>query len=782
MLTKPRLMWVLFGIGLVSLLIGLGAPLLPLGGSQAQTDDPPPLIELNEDVIKRATVFVMQTYQNQNQTIISCVGSGTLISPDGLILTNAHTALSSETCRADQLVIALTVKLDEPPIPTYTAEVLNASRGLDLAVLRVDGFLDGRAVSPDSLQLPFVELGDSAAVALDNTITITGYPDFGKEEQSLTVANAPVTMTRGTISGFTAEARVGDRAWIRTSAEIPGTMTGGGAYNRDGKLIGIPTIAPARVGEVTVDCRVIQDTNLDGRADSSDNCVPIGGFISALRPSRLARGLVRAATLDIRPGDNTTDNLTPPAPAPGQDDDGPAFDRLFFTTSINQAGVPSNVVGGVPAGTTSLYLFFDYANMQDGMVYELKVTVDDIPDKVHSLPPVTWNGGERGTWHIGSSGTPWQPGTYAFRLFIEGREANSASIRVGAGVNVTPSFSDIVFGVLDQNNNLVGTNYVLPEGSVVQARFTYRNMEPDIPWTQVWYKDGRRLEPSINETWPAERGAQGTHRISAQAVGGQFEAGEYRLELYVNNRLSATADFVVAGGAELTETVIFSDFRFASQQQDGVPVPETVRAEFSGEIEELYIFFDWRLIAPGTMWTRRWLVDGEVLFEVTEPWVAPPDGENFYFSLTTPSRLLDGTYGFEISIANISLVTTTVRVGLGQLPVNVFESAEGVQMTGRIIDTETGKGIPGALFIVLKPEFSIEDFLWDQSQVLGMSLADNQGYYQVPQLLPRGDEDEPLLYSILVQAEGYMPVNADGIVIGQNTASPVEINVKLTRN
>ncbi len=90
-------------------------------------------------------------------------------------------------------------------------------------------------------------------------------------------------------------------------------MSGGGAYDRDGKLIGIPTIAPARAGGVTVDCRVIQDTNGDGRADTNDHCVPVGGFISALRPSGLARGLVRAATLGIRQGETATPNAPDPA-------------------------------------------------------------------------------------------------------------------------------------------------------------------------------------------------------------------------------------------------------------------------------------------------------------------------------------------------------------------------------------------------------------------------------------------------------------------------------------
>jgi len=750
-------------IFMLSLIIsGLATRSMGYTLTHAQGDEkpPPPLVELNEEVIKRATVFIMQTYSSRGQPVISCVGSGTLVSADGLILTNAHIALPSETCRADQIVIAITVHLDEPPIPTYTAEVVDASRGLDLAVLRINGYLDGRVIEPNSLRLPFVELGDSAAVELDETITVVGYPDL---------SNAPVEATRGTVSGFTAEARAGERAWIRTRATIPGTMSGGGAYNRDGKLVGIPTIAPARVGGTTVDCRTIQDSNGDGRADDNDQCVPIGGFISALRPSRLARGLVRAAALGIKQGEDFT--KVEPVPPEGQ----PSFSRLFFTTRINAAGIPTNVVTSVPAGTTSLFLFFDYSNMVDGMVYELRVTVDDVPDPTYSLPPTTWNGGERGTWYIGSTGTPWVNGLYNFRLFIEGREAASQSIMIGGGPLTAPQFTDIIFGLMDSNGNLSGTNYVLPEGSAIQARFNYRNMIPGISWSYIWYFEGQEL---LRDTQSWEGETQGTWVMPAA---GEFLPGQYRLELYIENQLSATADFIVAGGAQANRSVIFSDFRFTTEQIAGVPTGP-IRNDFPPAIEQLYVFFNWRLIEPGTPWTRRWSVDGEVLFEVTEPWDAPPDGENYYVSLDSLNTLPDGTYGLEILIGQISRTTVTAKVGLGQLPVETFASAEGVQMTGRITDAETGEGIPGALFIVLEPEFSVEDFVWDQAQVLGASLADNSGWFRIAPLLPRGTAEHPLLYSILVRAEGYFPVSADGIIITDTTQSPVTVSVELSRN
>lgn len=166
---------------------------------------------------------------------------------------------------------------------------------------------------------------------------------------------------------------------------------------------------------------------------------------------------------------------------------------------------------------------------------------------------------------------------------------------------------------------------------------------------------------------------------------------------------------------------------------------------------------------------------------MTEPWDAATDGENYFVSLESLQALPDGTYTLEVSINNVPLASVSARVGLGQLPVGVFASGEGVQMLGRITDAATGQGIPGALFIVLRPEYSVEDFTWTQSQVLGTSLADSQGYFQIPVLLPRGTTTEPLLYSVLVRAEGYIPVSADGIRVVEDTPSPVEINVELSR-
>jgi S1-C subfamily serine protease len=214
-------------------------------------------------------------------------GSGTIISPDGLILTNAHVAVGDRFYKAEKLTIALTVAEDKPPVPAYLAEVVQADSNLDIAVLQIAFDLSGRRIDPTGLNLPYIQLGDSDALRLGDSVTILGYPGIG---------GATITLTRGEVSGFTAEAGYGNRAFIKTSATIAGGNSGGLATDGNNKLIGIPTQVGA--GELSgdiVDCRPLADTNRDGYVDQYDTCVPTGGFINALRPINLAIPLINAA-------------------------------------------------------------------------------------------------------------------------------------------------------------------------------------------------------------------------------------------------------------------------------------------------------------------------------------------------------------------------------------------------------------------------------------------------------------------------------------------------------
>lgn len=223
-------------------------------------------------------------YDEVGELQIGWTGSGTIISPEGLILSNAHVVLPDRYFPVDALVVAMTATQDEEPQPTYYAEVLQADATLDLAVIRVTTDMDDNAVS--GLNLPYVPLGDSGTLSLGDAITILGYPGIGGDT---------VTLTRGEVSGFTSQPEYGQRAFIKTSATIAGGNSGGLAVDSVGNLIGVPTQLGYGGDDQFVDCRLLADTNRDGFVDDLDSCVPTGGFINALRPVDLAIPLIEAA-------------------------------------------------------------------------------------------------------------------------------------------------------------------------------------------------------------------------------------------------------------------------------------------------------------------------------------------------------------------------------------------------------------------------------------------------------------------------------------------------------
>jgi S1-C subfamily serine protease len=224
-------------------------------------------------------------------------GSGTLLSADGYILTNHHVTDVSDVIdqvkdqpnikiREGELVVLLTKRSDQPAVATYIAEVVADSEDLDLAVLKITKDLSGKAVDSSALNLPYVELGDSDGIDLGDTINIFGYPGIGGDT---------ITFTSGNVSGFDSDSGVKGRAWIKTDATIAGGNSGGTGVDNEGKLIGVPTRIFSNKEGQSVDCRRLADTNGDGKIDESDTCIPVGGFINALRPVNLAKDLIQEA-------------------------------------------------------------------------------------------------------------------------------------------------------------------------------------------------------------------------------------------------------------------------------------------------------------------------------------------------------------------------------------------------------------------------------------------------------------------------------------------------------
>jgi len=166
-----------------------------------------------------------------------------------------------------------------------------------------------------------------------------------------------------------------------------------------------------------------------------------------------------------------------------------------------------------------------------------------------------------------------------------------------------------------------------------------------------------------------------------------------------------------------------------------------------------------------------------VFFERTVPWSNRPNGDNFIVRLRGADGIPDGAYRIELRINTIALNSDEASVGIGQLPIDLFSDAEGVQLGGQIVDAETQLGIPGVTFILISEDFSVADFVWDAEQVYALAVTDRNGRFQL---------DRPLQfeapYSVILSADGYLAIAEDGIVVDEDTPNPLEIRLPLTRD
>lgn len=400
----------LAAVGAVFLLIGAGIAFvanISRGGDDGG-DGP------SVDLLAQATVQIVGLDPDGNGL---CSGSGTFVSTQGMILTNAHVVTRDSVCDFDSLGIAVTSDSGRPPDLLYGAELLAVDNDLDLAVLMVGEPLDDGAVGMS--EFPAMTLGDSDELMIGDDLRILGYPEIGGET---------ITFTNGSVSGFTAQAGIGDRALIKTDATIAGGNSGGAAVDNDGSLIGIPTKARASESGPAVDCRPLADTNNDGQVDEADNCVPIGGFLNGLRPINLAKPLIDRA------GSANPQVLEPAKPDVEVDLDTVVMSRPRF--SLGEAdNAPVEVVRSAIGGIEELCLFVDWEGIPDGAEWDGLWYLDKELVEDFSLVGQTWDFGSVGNnfWMCAIDGDDGlDPGLYELGFFLAGELVFAEGIVVTA--------------------------------------------------------------------------------------------------------------------------------------------------------------------------------------------------------------------------------------------------------------------------------------------------------------------------------------------------------------
>jgi serine protease Do len=407
-----------FGLLAITMLLCLAFTACGGGGSDDDEPTPSPTTEEvptpSTDDLARSVVQVVALDSTRTPV---WHGSGTAISEDGLILTNAH-VVDDRLDEYDVLGVAVIARTDEPPDPSYLAEIVAVDYALDLAVIHIVADLDGGDVEPDLVP---IAVGDSDAVGLGDHIRILGFPGIGGET---------ITFTEGSVSGFTAQRSISTRAWIKTDATIAGGNSGGLAVNEDGEIIGVPTIVGSSEDQNSlVDCRYVVDTNRDGAVDDADNCVPVGGFINGLRPIALALPLIEAAEAgDIYISEFDVE----PIPTGGFDVNNVGFSNLVFSDGVTPEDTPTNVLAALPTGATEVCGFWDYEGMEDGVAWEALWFNDGELVESGSITGETWFGGESGTWWVCYfDEVPIPEGLYELVLTVDDEAIRSDAVFVG---------------------------------------------------------------------------------------------------------------------------------------------------------------------------------------------------------------------------------------------------------------------------------------------------------------------------------------------------------------
>ena len=158
-------------------------------------------------------------------------GTGTVVTPTGLILTNYHVIEGEDGEPLEKVWVHFAPDARKLPVQACIATVALKDKSLDLALLQVETDLDGNKIEkPGFVWLPLAasecELGDD--------LRCLGYPAIGGS-----VSLASITLTRGVVSGF--DEQEGDLRWYKSDCLLSEGNSGGTAINNTCELAGIPT-------------------------------------------------------------------------------------------------------------------------------------------------------------------------------------------------------------------------------------------------------------------------------------------------------------------------------------------------------------------------------------------------------------------------------------------------------------------------------------------------------------------------------------------------------------
>lgn len=176
--------------------------------------------------VHRAMASVVEVFANEGS------GSGTILTPDGLVLTNAHVVEDLGGLPLDEVAIAITTDPGRSPIEMFRGKVVEFLKEQDLALVQIDRGYYNQPLPKDYV-FPHVTLGDSSKLEFGQSIWVAGFPATGGQQ-----SRATLTLATGIVAGFES---MHYGAVFKTDAEVHSGNSGGATLDERGRLIGVPT-------------------------------------------------------------------------------------------------------------------------------------------------------------------------------------------------------------------------------------------------------------------------------------------------------------------------------------------------------------------------------------------------------------------------------------------------------------------------------------------------------------------------------------------------------------
>lgn len=197
----------------------------------------PVLVRAEEPKVILETVKIVAFNLTKNNHVIEkSVASATLISKDGLILTNYHVVTDEKGDAYEAFAICPVVAESKQPECRFVAGLIARNKTMDVALLKLHSLdIEGNQLPV----LPFLDFQGTKLPAVGEKISILGFPEIGGET---------ITNTEGQISGYEKQEGI---TYLKTDATISAGNSGGTAKNMSGELIGIPSYLRSNISSIS---------------------------------------------------------------------------------------------------------------------------------------------------------------------------------------------------------------------------------------------------------------------------------------------------------------------------------------------------------------------------------------------------------------------------------------------------------------------------------------------------------------------------------------------------